>query len=58
MASAPFSAAPKFGANSMFEKILIANCGDQLPKSSATAQPNRPVAGSRKRYFAAEAKHV
>jgi len=58
MVSAPFRAAPKFGANTMFEKILIANRGDQLPRGSAAAQPNRPVAGSHKRYFTAEATHV
>jgi len=42
----------------MFEKILIANRGDQLPIGSAAAQPNRPVAGSHKRYFTAEATNV
>jgi hypothetical protein len=42
----------------MFEKILIANRGDQLPKGSAAAQPNGTVAGSHKRYFTAEATHV
>ncbi|HEY8887863.1 MAG TPA: hypothetical protein VIM35_05205 [Gallionella sp.] len=42
----------------MFEKILIANCGGQLPRGSAAAQPNRPVAESHERYFAAEATHV
>jgi len=58
MVSAPFRAAPKFGANTMFEKNLIANRGDQLPKGSATAQPNRPVAVSHKCYLTAEATHV
>jgi hypothetical protein len=42
----------------MFEKILIANRGDQLPIGSAAAQPNRTVAESRKRYFTAETTHV
>ncbi|MDO8294648.1 MAG: hypothetical protein Q7T29_17550 [Gallionella sp.] len=42
----------------MFEKILIANRGDQLPTGSAAAQPNRTAAESRKRYFTAEATHV
>ena len=42
----------------MFEKILIANRGDQLPKGSAAAQPNCPVAESHKRYFTAETSHV
>ena len=37
----------------MFEKILIANRGNQLPGGSAAARPNRPVAGSHKRYFTA-----
>ena len=58
MASAPFRATPKFGANTMFEKILIENSGNRLPEGSSAAQPNRPAAGSRKRYFAAEATHV
>jgi len=42
----------------MFEKILIANRGDQLPKGSAAAQPNRTVAESHKRCFTAETSHV
>lgn len=42
----------------MFEKILIANRGDQLPKGSAAAQPNCTAAESRKRYFTAETIHV
>ena len=42
----------------MFEKILIANRGNQLPGGSAAARLNRPVAESRQRYFAAEATHV
>jgi acetyl-CoA carboxylase, biotin carboxylase subunit len=32
----------------MFEKILIANRGDQPPKGGAAAQPNRPAAEGRK----------
>jgi|GEM_PF-812680 len=58
MVSAPFRATPKFGANTMFEKILMAIRGAQLPIGSAAAQPNRPVAGSHKRYFTAEATNV
>ena len=42
----------------MFEKILIANRGAQLPKGSAAAQPNRPVSESHKRYSTAETSHV
>jgi len=42
----------------MFEKILIANRGDRLPAGSAAAQPSRPAAESRKRYFTAEITHV
>jgi hypothetical protein len=42
----------------MLEKILIANCGDQLPEGSAAVQPNRHVAESHKRYFTAETSHV
>ena len=42
----------------MFEKILIANRGDQPPTSGAAAQPNCPAAESRKRYFIAETTHV
>ena len=42
----------------MFEKILIANRGDQMPGGSAAAQLNRAVAESRRRYFTAEATHV
>jgi len=42
----------------MFEKILIANRGNQLPTGSTAAQPNRTAAESRKRYFSAEAAHV
>lgn len=42
----------------MFEKILIANRGDQPPTGGAAAQPNRATAESRKRYFIAETMHV
>ncbi|MDO8291604.1 MAG: hypothetical protein Q7T29_01860 [Gallionella sp.] len=42
----------------MFEKILIANRGDQLPTGSAAAQPNCAAAESRKRYFTAETPYV
>jgi hypothetical protein len=42
----------------MFEKILIANRGDQLPQGSAAAKPNRPVAGSHQGDFAAETPYV
>jgi len=42
----------------MFEKVLIANCGNQLPEGSAAAQPNCPVAESHKCCFAAETTHV
>jgi hypothetical protein len=42
----------------MFEKILIANRGDQLPQGSATAKPNHPAAESRQGDFAAETTHV
>jgi len=42
----------------MFEKILIANRGDQLPTGSAAAQPNRTAAVSREGIFTAETAHV
>jgi hypothetical protein len=42
----------------MFENILIANRGEQLPNGSTAAQPIRPIAESRKRYFTAEITHV
>jgi hypothetical protein len=42
----------------MFEKILIANRGDQLPQGSAAAKPNRPAADSRQGDFAAETENV
>jgi hypothetical protein len=42
----------------MFEKILIANRGDQPPQGGATAKPNRQVAAGHKCYFAAEVQRV
>jgi hypothetical protein len=42
----------------MFEKILIANRGDQVPSGSAAAKPNCIAAEGRKGYFSAEAYHV
>jgi hypothetical protein len=42
----------------MFEKILIANCGDQPLPSGAAAQLNRSAAAGRKGDFTAEATHV
>ena len=42
----------------MFEKILIANRGYQLPVGSAAAKLNRLAATRRQGYFAAEATHV
>jgi len=42
----------------MFEKILIANRGDQLPSGGAAAQPNCVAAEGRKGDFIAEIKHV
>ncbi|WP_256469872.1 hypothetical protein [Aromatoleum aromaticum] len=42
----------------MFEKILIANRGDQPPAGGAAAQPNRAVRAASERDFAAEAPHV
>ena len=42
----------------MFEKILIANCGDQLLKGGAAAKPNSNAAEGRKGYFSAETAHV
>ncbi len=42
----------------MFEKILIANRGDQRPPGSAAAKPNRIAAASRVSNFNAEANHV
>lgn len=42
----------------MFEKVLIANRGDQLPRGGAAAQPNRPVGVAHMGGFAAEHHHV
>jgi hypothetical protein len=42
----------------MFEKILIANRGDQLSKDGTAAKPNRIAAASRESNFNAEANHV
>jgi len=42
----------------MFEKILIANRGDQLPQGSAATQPKRATAAGRQGDFAAGAHHV
>jgi hypothetical protein len=42
----------------MFEKILIANRGDQPPRGGAAAKLNRMAAEGRTGDFAAEATHV
>jgi len=42
----------------MFEKILIANRGDQPPTGGAAAKPNRAAVADRQGDFAAEATHV
>ena len=42
----------------MFEKILIANRGDQPPAGGAAAKPNSIPAEGRKGYFSAETTHV
>ena len=42
----------------MFEKVLIANRGDQLPAGSAAAKPKRSAAAGREGDFAAETTHV
>ncbi len=42
----------------MFEKILIANRGDQPPQGGAAAQPNRATLVERKGGFDAETRHV
>lgn len=42
----------------MFEKILIANRGDQPPTGGAAAKPNCVAAVSRESYFTAETTHV
>jgi hypothetical protein len=42
----------------MFEKILIANRGDQPLTGGAAAQPNCAAAESRESYFTAETNYV
>ncbi len=42
----------------MFEKILIANRGDQPPEGGAAAEPKRAAAAGRPGDFAAETTHV
>jgi len=42
----------------MFEKILIAYRGDQLPCGGAAAQPNCSMAEGQQSGFATEAIHV
>ncbi len=42
----------------MFEKILIANRGDQPPSGGAAAQPNRAMAAGHQGDFAPETAHV
>ncbi|MFN3985290.1 MAG: hypothetical protein ACK4KV_07365 [Rhodocyclaceae bacterium] len=42
----------------MFEKILIANRGDQPPNGGAAAQPNRIGAAGHGGGFTAETTHV
>jgi hypothetical protein len=42
----------------MFEKILIANRGDQLPAGSAAAKPKCPTVKGRQGDFAAETPNV
>jgi hypothetical protein len=42
----------------MFEIILIANRGDQLPLGGTAAQPNSMAAESRKGYFTSEIIYV
>jgi len=42
----------------MFEKILIANRGDQQLQGCAAAKPNCAVAAGHKGDFAAEIRHV
>jgi hypothetical protein len=42
----------------MFEKILIANRGDQLLPGSAAAKPNRATAAGRQGDQDAGARHV
>jgi hypothetical protein len=42
----------------MFEKVLIANRGDQPPSGGAAAQPNCMAAASRNCDFTAEINYV
>ena len=42
----------------MFEKVLIANRGDQVPFGAAAAKPNRTTAAGRQGGFAAEETNV
>ncbi|HEU0188152.1 MAG TPA: hypothetical protein VFR06_09700 [Gallionellaceae bacterium] len=42
----------------MFEKILIANRGDQPPAGGAAAKPNRVAAAGRVGNFTTEITHV
>ena len=42
----------------MFEKILIANRGDQAPNGAAAAKPNRTAAAGRQGDFAAGETNV
>jgi hypothetical protein len=42
----------------MFEKVLIANRGDQPTQGGAAAKPNRTAAVGRPGDFAAEVAHV
>jgi hypothetical protein len=42
----------------MFDKVLIANRGDQPPQGGAAAKPNRLVAAGHVGGFATEANHV
>jgi hypothetical protein len=42
----------------MFEKVLIANRGDQPPQGGAAAKPNRAAAAGREGDLAMEHTHV
>jgi hypothetical protein len=42
----------------MFEKVLIANRGDQPPQGGAAAKPNRAAAKGRKSDLTAETTNV
>ena len=42
----------------MFDSVLIANRGDQLPRGSAAAKPNRIAPAGREGEFAAETADV